>query len=118
MKYMQKIRFIGLVGLLGCGREKYQPFPDEVVFSVKEEKVNHNLWVRIIESKRKEVNLDTPYKIYFIDDNGRNVAVPTDRNDEGYLFYVGLYSKASCRNFDTKIKTPHGMISICDYLPK
>jgi len=109
MKYIKEIGLAGMLAISSCQKEHkyYEPYQGETVFRVREERIDHNLWVQVVESERKDLEHDSRYKIFLIDEAG-----------EKYL-YLGFNSEADCRALGfAKIKVPEGEKNLCDYFPK
>ncbi len=120
MKYLQELGLAGLLALSGCKmkveHKPYEPYEGEIVFRVREEKLEDNLWVQVVESERRDIDNDIRYKIFLTNDTG-----------EKYNFLLGVNSEADCRSIkgfngylsNTEIVTPEGKKkNLCDYFPK
>ncbi len=113
MKYVKESALAALLALSACHKEhkNYEPYKDETLLNVIEEKLDYNLWVQVVESKRPDITSDTKYKISLTNEAG-----------EKYAFFLGVDSEANCRNKNSfglikiEIKTAQGTKNLCDYI--
>ena len=112
MRYLQKMGLAALLVLPACRKEhkNYEPYKDEVVLSVIEEKLDKNLWVQVVESKRADLSYDPKYKIFLTNETGEKIG------------YFGVNSEKQCHQlykfgfFNTVVNTTKGEKDLCDYL--